>query len=202
KRLGDLPTKDNEGRYNIMALFLRDEWPDDTEKMSLKMSISRGKSHFWVWFHFGIVSGIMRSCSTPPTHVGDKVRFQWRGREEGEGEMTYDEENTASITFLGEGRIRGRMRWDGQLFEFVGKKVPIEGADWISRVQDWKDEYWEINEATDWKIRWIGTPRWDEFDEVSSNSDTADEEMGESEKKGCYEDLFLKPVYRGSSWIR
>ncbi|KAG5652278.1 hypothetical protein H0H81_005590 [Sphagnurus paluster] len=174
KRLGNLPTKDNEGRYNIVAPYLRDEWPDDTEKMSLKMSISRGKSHFWVWFHFGIVSGIMRSFSAPPTHVGDKVRFQWRGREEGEGEMTYDEANTASITFLGEGRIRGRMCWNGELFEFLGKKARIAEGNLNRAVQRWKKEYWGINEGTDWKILWAGPRGTPEFDE-ESNSDTPDE---------------------------
>lgn len=87
---------DDDARCRIMAPYLRDQWPSHTVTMKLKMCASPGDSHFWVWFHFEVVSGIMRS-----------VRREGGGRG---GEMTYEDENIGSITFLGAGRIREKMR--------------------------------------------------------------------------------------------
>ncbi|KAF8076922.1 hypothetical protein FPV67DRAFT_1665160 [Lyophyllum atratum] len=199
KRLSD--TVDHLGEYKVIAPYLRDQWESSTQTMKLKMSFSPGRSHLWVWFHFGIVSGVMRSYGTLPTHIGDTVHFQWRGQEEGEGEMTYGEENTASITFLGDCKLRGQMRWMGN-FEFVGTKPPGKtNIIWSRSVASWKDIYWGINEASYERAnagRWGGG--WydggDEDDDASSNSDTVgdpyaedsddDEEMDDDEENVAY----------------
>ncbi|GLB34320.1 hypothetical protein LshimejAT787_0112040 [Lyophyllum shimeji] len=173
KRLNALS---DEGEFRIMAPYLRDQWSSYTETMKLKLSPSPGGSHLWVWFHFGIVSGIMRSHGCPPKYVGDTTRLQWRGREEGEGEMTYEDENVASITFLGDGRIRGKMRWMGTLFEFIGKNAPRKNVVWCKSVQHWKEQYWGINDRSYERAR---VARWgrswhydDDAGDASSNSDT------------------------------
>ncbi|KAG5640115.1 hypothetical protein DXG03_001051 [Asterophora parasitica] len=140
------------------------------------MSASPGKSHFWVWFHFGIVSGAIRSRAAPPTFVGDTVHFQWGGRKEGEGETTFDNDNTGRITFLGDGKIRRKMRWMGSLFEFVGKKVAGDNVVRSNVIGSWKEEYRGINSRTYEAAR---VARWpsgyyvgDERDDITSNSDT------------------------------
>jgi hypothetical protein len=106
--------------------------------------------------------------------------FMWRGREEGEGEMTYGDENIGSITFLGDGRIRGVMQWM-EKFEFIGKKVAAQqvkpGA---MNVPRWKEEWRNINDASyamASAARWGGGQGWgfrdndDKGDEIP-NSDT------------------------------
>jgi hypothetical protein len=100
---------DNADEYKIITPYLRDQWPDNAEKMVLKISLSQKDSHLWAWFRFGIVSGIIRSCGPLPQKVGDVCRFLWRDREEGEGEQTFDDTNWGNITFLDDGRIKGVM---------------------------------------------------------------------------------------------
>ncbi|KAG6917551.1 hypothetical protein DXG01_002018 [Tephrocybe rancida] len=138
-------TLDDMGKYIVMAPYLRENWHDGTEEMSLKMSASPNRSHFWDWFNFGIVSGIMRSYSVPPTYVGDTVDLHWKGRE-GTGETSFGDDNVSSITFLGDGRIRGRIFIDfAGTCEFVGKRVPRENIIWSRSVKSWKGHYRDIN---------------------------------------------------------
>ncbi|KAG5652277.1 hypothetical protein H0H81_005589 [Sphagnurus paluster] len=107
KRLADLPTKDDEGTYKIVAPYVLEGWGDPTRIMTFEMTASHGNSHFWVSFQFGVISGVMRSYGAPPVYIGDKVRFHWRGRDDGTGETTYDRQNTASIIFLGKEESAG-----------------------------------------------------------------------------------------------
>ncbi|KDR85353.1 hypothetical protein GALMADRAFT_204831 [Galerina marginata CBS 339.88] len=194
-------TMDDEGEYLVTAPYLRDGWGDGYQTMKLKMSGSPGRSHQWVWFHFGIISGIMRSRGLLPEHVGDKTHFHWRGREEGEGEMTYGSDNTASITFVGGGRIRGRMRWNGQLFEFIGKKVPRQNIIWSRSVRSWKDEYNGINDRSyehARTARWGGGGGWyggDDSGDASSNSDTVGDPYAEGSEDEASEGFGLNCAY-------
>ncbi|KAG5652276.1 hypothetical protein H0H81_005588 [Sphagnurus paluster] len=73
-----------------------------------------------------------------------------------------------------EGRICGKMRWNGQVFEFIGKNVPIPNVVWSSSVElQWKGNYWGINDNAyerENKARWGG---WHpEVSDNESNSDT------------------------------
>jgi hypothetical protein len=145
--------------------------------MALKISLSQGGSHLWAWFHFGIVSGIIRSCGPLPQKVGEVCRFLWRGREEGEGEQTFDDTNWGNITFLDDGRIKGVMQWMGA-FEFVGKKVKEPDAKWVKNVISWKEEWRGINDRSyeyARVARWGGDRYGDDEGSMSPNSDTDSE---------------------------
>ncbi|KAH0588176.1 hypothetical protein H2248_006891 [Termitomyces sp. 'cryptogamus'] len=174
KRLND--KGDDRGEYIIMAPYLREQWSDITNEMSLKMSTSQGSSHLWVWFNFGIFSGIMRSYGALPKHVGDTTELHWKGRDEGTGETCFGDDNVASITFLGDGRIRGRVRcpWAGTV-EFIGKKQHRQNVVWVKSVAAWKREYREINErayeAAN-QSRWGGWCDPGSEKDWTSNSDT------------------------------
>jgi hypothetical protein len=138
-------THDDEGEYEILAPYLREQWRDDTQDMRLKISRCTGESQLWAWFHFGVISGVMCSLGPLPEKVGDTARFLWRGREEGDSDqiMTGDD-NTACITFLGDGKIKGRMWWMDE-WEFVGTKVePRKKAALWKSVSDWKGEWWGL----------------------------------------------------------
>ncbi|RDB19988.1 hypothetical protein Hypma_013076 [Hypsizygus marmoreus] len=138
-------TRDYEGKYHIISPYFRKEWRDHWRKanLSLKMSPSPGGSHLWGAFHFGVFSGNFRSSGLPPRKVGEVVHFEWRGREEEEGDIIMNDDLTGSITFLGDGRIRGVMNWTEGEFEFVGKKVERPNVKWVNKVEGWKEQYRE-----------------------------------------------------------
>jgi hypothetical protein len=154
---------------------LKDQWPDEAQKMVLKMALSEKGSHLWARFHFGIVSGIIRSSGPLPQKVGDVCRFLWRGQEEGEGEQTFGDDNWGTITFLNDGKIKGTMQWMG-VFEFVGKRVREPGPAWVKNVSNWKSEWRGINESSyeyARQARWGGGGvYYDDDGEVTPNSDT------------------------------
>jgi hypothetical protein len=151
--------------------------------MTLRMAPSSTSSHLWASFHFGIVSGTIRASLPKNITVGMVCTFSWRGREEGEGEMTFGDENKGTLTFLGGGKIKGKMRWMGD-FDFVGVKDNSASKKivWPKYVPGWKREYRGINQTSyeaASRARWGG---WggDEEHERSDNSDT-DGQGGDSE---------------------
>ena len=180
-------TRDYAGEHRIVAPYLKDEWPDQTQKMVLKMSLSAKGSHLWARFHFGIVSGVIRSDGPLPQKAGDVCRFLWRGREEGEGEQTFGEDNWGTITFLDDGKIKGTMQWMG-VFEFVGKKVSKPGPVWVKNVTSWKREWRGINSRSyeyERQARWGRSWFYDDDGVVTPNSDT---DNGHSSSGGESED--------------
>lgn len=117
--------------------------------MLLKLALSSTGGHLWGSFHFGDVEGKLRSRSAL-TAADRTVKFDWRGRETGEGVTTYDWRNIAEFTFLGGGRITGTMFWDA-LGTFPVMGSLLSGPAFIHRLGDqvwrWKEEYWSINDA-------------------------------------------------------
>ena len=140
---------DVQGKYVIDAPYLAEEWPDDASSgLNLTLSASRGTGrHLWGSFKFGVVTGIIR-CGAPPDTVGETVAFEWRGYEQGEGEMEYGPENTGTITFLANGKICGTMEGGFMTtFTFSGVRVQ-ESQVWVTHVKKWKDQWRGINERS------------------------------------------------------
>jgi hypothetical protein len=163
-----------QGQYNIVAPYLSGEFPDHTETMTLKVCPSSTTSHLWASFDFGIVSGIIRSTLPPPATTGIPCPFLWRGRESGEGEMSFGPENEGSIVFLGKGKIKGRFEWMGG-FDFVGVEENRKNVVWSKSVKGWKAEWRSINErsyererVSRWGRGWAG----DTVNDKPSFSDT------------------------------
>ena len=143
--------------------------------MTLKICPSSTNAHLWASFDFGIVSGIIRSTVPPPTSTGHACPFMWRGRESGEGEMSFDPENQGSIVFLGDGRIKGRMEWM-RGFDFQGVCVNRENVVWSKSVKHWKAQWRRLNERSyesERVSRWGGRWTWDDTPDKPSLSDTS-----------------------------
>src|SRR4051812_16922326 len=92
----------------------------------------------WAAYEFGSFSGIIRLSKLPATTLSP-VPIHWRGRENGEGEMSFGEDCTGSLEFLGGGRIRGTINIYGDL-EFAGRKVgPVASGSAIRFSEEWKE---------------------------------------------------------------
>ncbi|KAH7101097.1 hypothetical protein BKA62DRAFT_704278 [Auriculariales sp. MPI-PUGE-AT-0066] len=136
-------------KYVITAPYLVDQWPDDCGRNKMVLQIAAEPSsdpQVWASFNFHIIKGVLRSCVAPPYSVGQSVKFEWCGREMGEmtvlapdgtdGEVEWF---SATLTFLGDGKIQGTFGWE-RGFEFTGSRENRAlgtGAGW----QKWKNEW-------------------------------------------------------------
>lgn len=181
-----------KGSYTVYAPKLADNWDDAEGPLELEVYPSAKSSHLWAAFNFGIISGVIRSSDAPPKTIGDKIHFDWRGRESGEGEMTFGDRNKGAITFLGDGKIHARMTGDlCSKFEFFGKQCAVKEniGDPVEKVSEWKQEWRGINWSSynaasqarwgkwggDWKID--GPAYSDTSEERPGSDDDEDSEM-------------------------
>lgn len=144
-----LTRKDTEGKFNVSSPYLSENWSDyASEDMWLKVAHSKTGGHVWISFDFGVVSGVMRG-SAPPKESTTVCTFTWHGHEQGEGEMTFTEENTGTITFLGGGKLRGTISGSflGDDVVFTGQMVDTPNTVWVMSVPRWKAKYRRINFA-------------------------------------------------------
>ena len=68
--------------------------------------------HKIVWGEFNLEAfeGYLKSTSIDAKNR--TINFQWRGRETGKGEITFDDTDTLSITFLDDEAFKGEMSGD------------------------------------------------------------------------------------------
>jgi len=94
-----------QGAYDVTSPDLVELGPDYGvgRAFTLEMYRFSTNSHLWAAFDFGVVSGIMRSKTTPPTAIDAKVSYQWRGYESGENTMLYGKDNKGDMTLLQNG---------------------------------------------------------------------------------------------------
>lgn len=197
-----------KGKFDIVAPGLSDEWPDCGDSFTFTISPSPGTSkHLWISFELGVVSGVMRSTGPPPTTINTPCDFTWRGTESGEGEMTFQDCNVASVIFLGDGKIKGTI--SGDLFEdvdFVGK-LKKKVAVLPKHVKEWKKTYRGINSESyrrAEKMRWGGWMDEDGCEGLVDDSDTTDggekgdredEERWGDEDGGSDDDFYVSRVF-------
>jgi hypothetical protein len=134
------------GVYEIRSDDL-DEWyqyPQDEFELILSLA---GDS-VWGAYDFGMYSGIIRMPERPYSASYLKVPFTWRGRENGEGEMSYrDEYQHGWIQFLGDGRIEGEINVYGQA-KFTGQRISGQETKPPRNVRSMRDEWDSYNEDT------------------------------------------------------
>lgn len=176
------------GEFQVAAPYLEEQWgstdqhwgPEDKGIYTLKMSPSPGTGrHLWMWFDFGVYSGVMRSTGPPPTTLGTPCAFLWRGKESGEGEMDFSDLNKGTITFLEGGKIRGTISGDllGKNREFADVQIDSKVTVWTKEVRSWKREYRAINERAHYVsglTRWGGWASEEGCTDDPVGSDTTD----------------------------
>ena len=174
-----LDIKSLAGSYVVAAPAISDGW-DCGGPLTLDLAPSSTTSHLWGAFDFGVFEGTLRSTSSVKPG-STEIEFSWRGRETGEGESTYGDENVVNLTFLGNGTFKGTMHWNccGD-FDLVGRqdKDVAEGTVGPSdQVDTWKEEYWSLNDANYERER-VG--RWGGYWRGGYEDEDEDEEDGES----------------------
>ena len=114
------------GIYDISCLEVSSEWPSYGRDLTLTLTLDTPA--LWGAYDFGMFSGVLLLPNRPLSASAENaLPLTWRGRENGEGEMSFGERCTGEIKFLGGGRIEGWMSVYGQL-EFTGMRRTGPGA--------------------------------------------------------------------------
>lgn len=144
-----LAFKDVSGVYTVLAPAITEQWPNNDHPLLLELRPSSTESHLWGAFDFGAIEGNMRSKASTDT-AANRISFHWRGRETGEGESTFGDENIAELSFTKGGEFQGAMYCDYVgTFKLTGKLdvKASEKAEQPSKVAEWKSAYRELTQA-------------------------------------------------------
>ena len=107
------------GRYEIDCPDL-EQW-DIYDGYPFTLILTLEGNSLWGSYDFGMHSGILHLPRRPYTASDERYEFRWRGRENGEGEMSFDDDNVGWIEFLGDGEIDGMINCYGEAM-FQGRR--------------------------------------------------------------------------------
>lgn len=132
------------GVYEISSDDL-DQWSEYSQD-DFELILSLAGDAVWGAYDFGMHSGILHMPERPYSASYRKVPFTWRGRENGEGQMSYQDEcQHGWIQFLGDGRIEGQIDVYGQ-GKFTGKRISGQETRPPRDVRSMRDEWNSYNE--------------------------------------------------------
>jgi hypothetical protein len=148
------------GEYQIQSSDL-DDWSQYNEdEFSLIMCLC-GNS-VWGAYDFGMHSGIIYLPDRPYAASHDELPFTWRGRENGEGEISFGPGNTGWIRFLGNGKIEGMITCYGQA-KFTGQRISGNDTRAPRDARSMRDE-WDGYNQREYdranRARWGGSGGW------------------------------------------
>ena len=124
------------GYYEISCPELESEF--DCDELSLILCLDTPR--VWGAYDFGAFSGILHLPQRPSQPSEDPLPCHWRGRENGEGEMSFGDNCVGEIAFFGDGRIAGMLNVYGNC-EFTGTRMP--GPTMAPRSANSMREEWE-----------------------------------------------------------
>jgi hypothetical protein len=141
------------GRYTLSCPSLLEWEMYDDHEFTLLLAL-QGKA-IWMSYDFGMFSGIMHLPERPYTASDNRLEFQWRGVENSEGEISYDN-SPGWISFLGDGEIEGMIPVYGEA-RFSG--VRVSGGETRSeRSAGSMREEWDGYNENEYETRRVG--RW------------------------------------------
>lgn len=111
------------GAYDISCPTVESEW----SCTDLTLTLSLDGTTVWGAYDFGMFSGIMFLSNRPWQASGEPLPFTWRGRENGEGQMSFGPSCQGEIFFLGNGEIGGWIGVYGRC-DFQGVRVAEAGT--------------------------------------------------------------------------
>ena len=128
------------GIYEISCPDIEREWGYDGFTIVLTLD----SPSIWGEYDFGMFSGILRIPQRPFIASGDMLPFEWRGRENGEGEMSFGDNCVGGVSFLGNGYIEGWINLYGEC-RFEGTRMDGPGTA-MSSAADLRDQWDSYNE--------------------------------------------------------
>lgn len=148
------------GHYDIECPTIEGEWPDwAADGLSLVLTLDT--PGMWGAYDFGMFSGIIHFPNRPMVSSYEPIPCQWRGRENSEGQMSFGDQCTGAITFLGGGMIQGWLSLYGRC-EFVGSRRAGPGnapRTAVSMREEW-NEYNQGEYDAASRSRWGGSGGW------------------------------------------
>ncbi|KAL8668406.1 MAG: hypothetical protein Q9168_006963 [Polycauliona sp. 1 TL-2023] len=123
------------GIYEISCPAIESEW--DYDGFTLVLTLD--SPSIWAEYDFGMFTGILFIPQRPYSASNDTFQFQWRGRENSEGQMSFGDNCVGEISFLGNGRIEGWINLYGEArFEGVRQDGPGTA---IRSAKDMREEW-------------------------------------------------------------
>ncbi|KXG48328.1 uncharacterized protein PGRI_021980 [Penicillium griseofulvum] len=118
------------------------------------LGLLNGTYKIWGKYEFGAFKGVLWMPERPMKPSFDRFVFKWRGRETGEGEMSFGDDQEGWIEFLGDGDIVGMINCCGDL-HFRGQRIDgyVQTA---SELRDEWDGYNEEEYGRENRARWGG----------------------------------------------
>ncbi|CAI7589716.1 unnamed protein product [Penicillium viridicatum] len=108
------------GTYKVRSPDIANQW--DIVPEALTLSLRLNGREIWGEYKFEMFEGILWMPERPMRSSFDRIPFKWRGRENGEGEMSFDDDQEGWIEFLGDGDIVGMINCCGDL-HFRGQRI-------------------------------------------------------------------------------
>ncbi|KAI1210294.1 uncharacterized protein F4807DRAFT_59781 [Annulohypoxylon truncatum] len=108
------------GRYTLSS----DE--DMAYGYDLSLVLTLNGSQLWGSFDLGIVRGVLRLENRPYMSSYESLDFNWRGRQDDAGKISFGDNNWGWIKFLGDGKITGFL--SGYDIPFTGQRMPGQGT--------------------------------------------------------------------------
>ncbi|KAL8638138.1 MAG: hypothetical protein Q9226_009029 [Calogaya cf. arnoldii] len=128
------------GIYDISCPEIEGEW--DYDGFTLVLTLD--SPAIWGEYDFGMFSGVLHIPQRPFAASSDMLSFQWRGRENSEGEMSFGDNCVGGISFLGNGYIEGWINLYGEC-RFEGMRRDGPGTA-VSSATTIRDEWESYNE--------------------------------------------------------
>ncbi|KAL8735339.1 MAG: hypothetical protein Q9166_000884 [cf. Caloplaca sp. 2 TL-2023] len=114
------------GYYEIYCPYLQEQFSHlYDEPMSLILCLN--SPNVWGAYDFGMFSGVLHMQGRPWEPSEEPIPCRWRGRENGEGEMSFGDNCRGEIAFLGDGNIQGSLNLFGEC-HFSGRRRPGPGT--------------------------------------------------------------------------
>lgn len=139
------------GVYDLSCPTVEDEW----SCTDLTIILTLEGTTVWGAYNLGMFSGIFFLPNRPLQASNEPLPFTWRGRENGEGEMTFGQDCKGEISFLGNGNIEGWISVYGRC-SFSGVRTPEAGT-MVRSSRSMRDEWEGYNERAYEEER---TGRW------------------------------------------
>ncbi|KAI9100658.1 hypothetical protein DFS34DRAFT_615337 [Phlyctochytrium arcticum] len=150
----------------------------DKHGHSLSIAPSKGNTHLWGTFDFGVFQGVFRARLLPNDGT---FKFKWRGRDTGTGEMTFSSTNVGELRFLDDAKF-GEQEYccgwiSGDSFrkaEIFGKRVRRlrPSSLWNNDVRSWKSE-WRTKHEQAYNVESVS--RWGKYGgEIKEKVDESD----------------------------